>query len=151
MLEIFGFSIIFLYLLYASIYDIKNHALNPEMTLLFAVVALIDRIVFIYLEGGEKIIGLLGLTVGLIVFLIRIITRGQIGSGDAIVIMMCGINLDFFENLAVLLMAFMLAGFIGGIVLLIKHKNFRNRIPFVPFVFASYGVVVIWKMKDILI
>ena len=52
--------------------------------------------------------------------------------------MMTGLFLGFWDNLALLVLASVLAGVSAVLLLLMKKRKKQDRIPFVPFVFVAY-------------
>ena len=85
-----------------------------------------------------------GVVVGIFLLLISRITKGAVGEGDAILLMITGMLLCFEENLILLLAASVLAA-VWGIILMVVHKaDRREELPFVPFLFISYlGMVLL--------
>lgn len=81
---------------------------------------------------------LAGLSLGIFMLLINLITRGQIGAGDGLIVSIMGMGLGFSQ------MAFILANSLFGsavfaIGLIIFRKAGRKRaIPFIPFLLIGY-------------
>ena len=83
-----------------------------------------------------------GISVGILLLAVALISRGQIGIGDGLVFLVCGLFLDFWES-SILLM--------GGLFLLMgrclieffrenrERNKWRNKeLPLIPYVFAAY-------------
>lgn len=83
---------------------------------------------------------LLGSLVGLGVIVISLITRGKIGMGDGVVLCITGINLGFWNNLELFLIALSLSAIISIILLATKRANRKKEIPFVPFIFIAFVI-----------
>lgn len=81
---------------------------------------------------------LAGLSLGIFMLLINLVTRGQIGAGDGLIVSIMGMGLGFAQ------MAFILANSLFGsavfaIGLIIFRKAGRKRaIPFIPFLLIGY-------------
>jgi leader peptidase (prepilin peptidase)/N-methyltransferase len=76
--------------------------------------------------------------IGVSVLIISLVTKGKIGSGDGVVLMITGMCLGFFDNLFLLLTAAFLSAIVGIFLLLIKKVNRNYEIPFIPFLFVSF-------------
>ncbi len=146
MLTIFGMSVMWLYLVYAALYDIRYKKINMEIAGLFALVILISRIVVIVVLNQESATSLLGVLVGFGVLVLSIISRRQIGIGDAVIIIMCGLSLNLLENMIMFLMALLGSACVGILIVIFRARSRRYRIAFIPFVCISYGAVCIWKI-----
>ncbi len=81
-----------------------------------------------------------GVAVGAAVLLIAWIGRECVGIGDGIMLMVTGIFLGFWENLALFFTALLLAGGVALFLLAAKRKERSYRLPFLPFLLAAYLV-----------
>lgn len=70
--------------------------------------------------------------------LTSIVTNEEIGKGDAAILSTIGIFLGLKKTILVLIYALFSTIIIGGILLLIRKKNKKYKIPFVPFILFSY-------------
>ncbi len=84
-----------------------------------------------------------GMLLGGVFFLAAWITRESIGTGDAVIFMMTGSYLGFWDNICLITGTFMLAGISALWLLLLKKKKRKERIPVVPYVFISYVVMLL--------
>ncbi len=87
-----------------------------------------------------------GIGVGAAVCLFSEVTRGKIGMGDGLVIVLCGIFLGFERNIMLCMAAIYLAGAAALLLFLMKKRGRNYRMPFVPFLWASYVVNLLWNM-----
>lgn len=88
--------------------------------------------------------GIGGVLIGITLFGVNKISRGQIGSGDAFVFCITGVYLGFWENLNLLLYSLFIAAVFSIGLIIIKKVHRKYAIPFVPFVFLAYlGRVVL--------
>jgi leader peptidase (prepilin peptidase)/N-methyltransferase len=83
-----------------------------------------------------------GLTVGLITMLISKMTAGKIGMGDGILLCVTGIGLGFWNNLELFGIALFLAAVLSILLLLSRIVDRKKSIPFIPFLFAGYLIIV---------
>ena len=65
-------------------------------------------------------------------------SRGQIGMGDGWLILAAGCYLGFWSVLGVFLLASILAGVAGAMMLLFFGGKKSDRLPFAPFVLVGY-------------
>ncbi len=84
-----------------------------------------------------------GLAVGLGTLLISKITAGKIGMGDGILLCVTGIGLGFWNNLELFGIALFLAAILSIFLLLLRIVDRKQSIPFIPFLFAGYIIIVI--------
>ena len=87
-----------------------------------------------------------GIGVGVAVCLFSGVTRGKIGMGDGLVIVLCGIFLGFERNIMLCMAAIYLAGAAALLLFLMKKRGRNYRMPFVPFLWVSYVVDLLWNM-----
>jgi leader peptidase (prepilin peptidase)/N-methyltransferase len=81
-----------------------------------------------------------GLVFGLAMFGVSLISKGQIGKGDALVLCVTGIGLGFWDN-----MAFFLISLICACVFIVVRAPFKglsrkDTLPLVPFLLVGFVV-----------
>ena len=76
-------------------------------------------------------------------FIGQFVTHESIGYGDGCLFVMTGLFLGFWENLVLLLLASVLAGIGAAVLLFFRKKKKKERIPFVPFVFTAYVLLLL--------
>lgn len=88
----------------------------------------------------EKTLGdlLLGSVPGAVFLLLSLWGKGVVGSGDGMMLLVCGIYLGFWESIALLFLALWLIGITALFLIVIKRKGKHDRLPFVPFLAAAY-------------
>ena len=84
-----------------------------------------------------------GMSVGIVLLLYSLVTHESIGYGDGCLFVMTGLFLGFWENLVLLLLASVLAGIGAAVLLFFRKKKKKERIPFVPFVFTAYVLLLL--------
>ncbi len=79
-----------------------------------------------------------GMAVGVSLYLIAHVSGERIGKGDALLVMVCGIFLGFWETIILLWIAFLFAGLFGFAIMKLCHVGREYEIPFVPFLLVGY-------------
>lgn len=126
-----------------SIEDIKK----KEVSVILIAAAGIFGVVWHVYFSRITIWNLLGgIGVGVVMYVISLLSREQIGKGDALLITVTGIYLGFWGNIILLWVASLFAGLGGVVAVSFFGKGRGFEIPFVPFVFAAYiGCLILWK------
>lgn len=83
---------------------------------------------------------LLGSVPGLAMCILSLLSRGSLGMGDGILILMLGICTGIREMSVVLTWAFLLASVWAMGMLVIKKKNRYDSFPFVPFITIGFFI-----------
>lgn len=77
---------------------------------------------------------------GCVMLLLAWLTRESIGYGDGFVVLCLGCFLDVWEILNICMAALTLSGLAALFLLLVKKKNRKTQMPFVPFLLVGYGM-----------
>ena len=102
----------------------------------------LSGILYQWIYGDNSWVEVLsGVMVGVILYIISIVTKEKVGKGDAFMTMASGAYLGFWENMALLWMASMLAGIICLVVYYGFKKNEEATVPFAPFLLGSYLIL----------
>ena len=126
------------YLLIMGIIDFRK----KEIPILPGVICL-SLVTVTRLVSGEGILSVgMGVFVGLLLYGVSRISRGAVGEADALVYAVTGALLGGYGNLELLLISLILAALFGGLLLVIKRVGRKYRMPFVPFTFVAYGMVM---------
>lgn len=133
-----GYSWILLVL--GSILDIKYKALPGWFLAAGGVLAVIGAVVLKPVGLWEMAGGLL---LGVLLFVVSLLTRGALGKGDGIFIGIVGLNLGFSTIFSVFMGALLLAAFLAVLLLIVKRANRKTAFPFLPFLGLSYGIICI--------
>ena len=121
-------------LIYTSITDIKNRTISGIALILFGMAGLICLFFGRSLTYPDSIFGAL---IGVILVIVSLSTKGELGMGDALLLLVTGIFLGFEKNLSLLLTALILSS-LYSVFLLIKDKSLKREYPFVPFLLIAY-------------
>lgn len=93
----------------------------------------------IFAAGLDTIFGMFP---GIIVLAASVISKGQVGIGDGIVLTVAGGMLGGSESVEVFILSLLLVFIFSCIGLSIKKLSRKSALPFVPFYFAAYMGVV---------
>ena len=69
------------------------------------------------------------------------VTKGQIGSGDALVFLMIGTELGVMKSIGLIYLSFFLAFLAAVFFFFFKKKGKRYEIPFVPLISLAYVIL----------
>ncbi|MCI8484163.1 MAG: hypothetical protein HFH41_07470 [Lachnospiraceae bacterium] len=84
-----------------------------------------------------------GILLGVIMMLLSWISRGSIGMGDGILLVVTGIYLGGNNNLELFLTGLLLAALWSLSLLAFRKKNRKEEIAFVPFLLVSYITMIL--------
>lgn len=88
-----------------------------------------------------------GAAVGACVILLSFITGGKIGLGDGILLCITGLGLGFWGNMELFCLALTLAAGLSIILLALRKADRKMSIPFIPFMFAGYLIMIIVRIR----
>ncbi len=129
-------------LIISSLEDIKNRQISVKIVSCFAAEGILCWI-FIW---KLPIAGLPAAIVpGIMVLALSCFTKGAIGMGDGVIIMVAGVFLGASRILEVFVCAVFLSACFALILYIIMKKSRKYEIPFVPFVLISFVVEMMWK------
>ncbi|MBR3812080.1 MAG: prepilin peptidase [Agathobacter sp.] len=109
-----------------------------EIPLWFVIVGGIGGIVFCILEGRVPMEVVLACLPGALALVFSKLTKEVMGYGDGIVFLVMGIYLSLERLLAIGMLAFLIAGVVALVLLVVFRKKGNYRIPFLPFLFLAY-------------
>lgn len=91
-------------------------------------------------EGGVAV-WIASFGIGAFFYMISVVSREQIGKGDAFVFCMTGAGIGLFNNLLVIYVAFLLAFLAAVFLWAVRKVNAKYSIPLTPFILCSYLLV----------
>lgn len=119
----------------AGITDLRSRTVSRRFLLALALFCTIGVI----FQGGCRLpdsVG--GFGIGLCVIGLSVISRGQIGRGDGIVIALVGLLLGFYGCLVVVCLASLIMALASIVVLVLKKGSRYTRLAFLPALFTGY-------------
>lgn len=135
---------VFLFLLWNSWNDIRKREIVPWSILLFLVFRLLIFLIQIpKLDGqvwAEVMEMATGVIPGILVLIIGRVSRGMIGMGDGLVLIVIGAYIGATAVISVMMWSFLGASVWCMVFLCLKRYRLKSRIPFVPFLLMGYGI-----------
>jgi leader peptidase (prepilin peptidase)/N-methyltransferase len=129
-----------LWLFLCSIQDIKSKKIHIYLIGLGFVACLSISFVFHDAVFWERAVGAIP---GLFMLALNPITRGQIGIGDGLIVLILGVCLGFGLTASILLLGLFASAFFSAILLIVKKAGRKKTIPFIPFLFLGFlGVLI---------
>ena len=126
-------------LLHMSIEDIKKKTVPVIPMMLWGIAGVILHLYF----GRISYAGMAsGLIPGACAYVLSIATHEKIGKGDALLLIVTGIYMGFWGNVFMLWIGMILAAFGGVVAMVMFDKNKNHELPFVPFLFAGFLIVM---------
>lgn len=123
------------YLLILGIVDSVHKEISYGAIIGAAGVVLIN-ILFIRSITIPSLLG--GIAIGTLILGISYMTKGKIGKGDGILLVILGAFVGFMDMWILLLYALSISAIWSIGLLIIKKVNRNYRIPFIPFIFLGY-------------
>ena len=122
-----------------SLEDVKYRRLTVIYILMFGIVGVILHM-FAPVCSIYSI--LWGMLLGIVLILISIATRGSLGLGDGILLVVTGVYLGGYGNLQLFLYGLLLSALCSLGLLVLKRKKRKDEIAFVPFLLLSYFLLL---------
>lgn len=133
-------AIIGLLLFAAAVMDFKSKSISRGFLFVLMLASFISIFVRADLGIWNSVGGAL---IGLCAIGLSMISRGQIGRGDGIVIAALGAVLGFRDCLAAVCLASMIMALVSVVILILKKGNRDTRLPFIPALFVGYVTCMI--------
>lgn len=84
-----------------------------------------------------------GFAVGGLFYAISVVTEGQIGKADGLLLGVVALALGFWRSLSFLMLCFIYAFAAALVLVTVFRKKKQTRIPFVPFMLLGYITVLV--------
>ncbi len=122
-----------------SIEDLWKRQVHLVVISIFGIIGVILH----FYNGKQTALDMCGgMLIGIVLYIISLLSGGKIGKGDAYLVTSMGVYLGFWNNMTVLWMATIMAAAFGIILLLFLEKKKEESLPFVPFLLVSYLLFV---------
>lgn len=120
------------------VFDIKRKKIPVYMLIILAAAGIISNFTIGEFDIEKRIIAMLP---GMILLIVSMITKQQIGYGDGMIILIMGLYIDIDDILSIVLSSFLLSS-IAAIILMTVFKKKKNfEMAFSPFLLIGYGLV----------
>lgn len=122
-----------------SIEDVRHKHLTVIYILMFG----IGGVILHLLAPVCSIYSILwGMLLGIGMMALSLATRGSVGMGDGILLMVTGVYLGGHENLELFLTGLLLSALWSLGLLVFKRKSRKEEIAFVPFLLLSFAIML---------
>lgn len=120
------------------VFDIIRKKIPVYMLIVLAAAGIISNFTVGEFDIEKRIIAMLP---GMILLIVSMITKQQIGYGDGMIILIMGLYIDIDDILSIVLSSFLLSS-IAAIILMTVFKKKKNfEMAFSPFLLIGYGLV----------
>lgn len=126
-------NIIFLSL--CTVQDVKTKTISNKVLSLWAVSSLCLLALSRSISLGQMIAGL---SVGLLLLVFSLLSREQIGKGDALVFCILGMGHGMYVNVAILLLSLFFSAVTAVVLLVCAKVGRKEQIAFLPFILTAY-------------
>ena len=126
---------ILIFLIICSISDIKSKKIYVKWWVVFSVAGVVESIL---LDTNWVIKILFGILPGLLLYIFSIVSKGEIGKGDSFVVMCIGVTIGIRKSLEIFILGLFFTVIISLPYLFYKRKNWRLRVPFIPFLLMAF-------------
>ncbi len=133
-------TLVLLGLAWNSCRDFRVREVHLPSVAVLALAGILLRI----LEGFSFTETVLGISPGLLMLGISVVTRGALGAGDGLMTISLGLCLGFAQTAEALLTALFSSAAWAGIQLCFRHRKGKDSLPFIPFLlFGNMGRLIL--------
>lgn len=118
-----------------SVEDVRSKKLNVIILSAFGILGVILHMIY---QKGEYLSLLGGVGVGFAMGVVSLLSRGRVGMGDALALIVTGIFLGGRGNLTLFLVSQILAACMALFLIIVRKKGKDYEMPFLPFLLVSY-------------
>jgi len=128
------------------IYTVQD-VMNKKIHMAYSIAALFLLLISIILYKDYMVVQRLGgIMVGIAMYALSVITKEQIGKGDAYILMVTGLGLGFWNNMSFFFLSLLCACAFAIFKIMIKGYRKRETIPFVPFMLMGFLIFTLLDM-----
>ena len=132
---------------FAAEEDLKKRTIPVLWVIIFF--ALLFGMRFLQDRQSFAFAGLLaGALPGIFFFLICLLTKGEAGGGDALIILLSGILTGFWNILMICFLALVITGLFGLALMAAGKAGRKTCLPFAPFLLLSYVILLALGFPD---
>lgn len=139
MIKYISILILYIYLIICTISDIKTKKINLKLSLIFLFIGLF--IFSFFIKADMKIL-LYNLLSGISVLFVSLFTKGAIGAGDAIILIIMSFYMPSASLLIILFFSLLMASIVS-VALIIKKYSRKYALPFAPFITLGYTIFLL--------
>lgn len=119
---------------------------NKEIPLWFSLLGGCVGVFFCFLEGRVWTNVIIACVPGILALIFSRLTQEVLGYGDGIVLVIMGIYMSISQILSIGMLAFILAGVIALVLVVVFRKKGDYQIPFIPFLAIACGIVYVSRI-----
>lgn len=132
-----AFIIILFYLILCTYTDIAYMKIYVMPSAFFAAAGLLLHALSYTNHAGISDMAL-SIAAGIAAVFLSFLTRGSVGLGDGIMLIVLGFYLPAAVNLGILLYALILSALFSLLLIAARHLSGKHRLPFAPFLLSGY-------------
>ncbi|MBO4702543.1 MAG: prepilin peptidase [Lachnospiraceae bacterium] len=137
------FVLVFIVLVIEAVKDFRKKEVDIPVLGILVVAAM----VMIFLGKDISVSNaIIGLAEGLLLILVSVMTKGQIGMGDGILLAACGLMLGGKDNMVMFFFACLSSAIVSVLIMIIKKADKKTTIPFVPFMIPGFLIMVLLSL-----
>ncbi|MFV0342077.1 MAG: prepilin peptidase [Anaerocolumna sp.] len=129
------------WLLLCSIQDLKRKEIHIVLILAGVVIGIILSLFYVDITIQGRVLGFL---LGVLLLGLFLLTKGQIGIADGIIMGIIGTTLGFYNGSSILLTALFVSAVLSLILIVFRKVKRKTTIPFIPFLFIGYVGVLLF-------
>lgn len=139
MINLIDILTLYIYLIICTATDIKTKKISLKICLIFL---LLGFLINIFLLKTTVSILLYNLIPGICLLFFSILTKGSIGCGDALILIIMSFYMRFPSILIILFLS-LLSASAFSIILIIKKYSRKYSLPFAPFITFGYTIFLL--------
>ena len=139
MINLIVILILYIYLIICTVTDMKTKKISLKICLVFF---LLGFLINIFLFKTAVPILLYNLIPGICLLFFSILTKGAVGCGDALILIIMSFYMQSVSILMILFLS-LLAASVFSIVLIIKKYSRKYSLPFAPFITLGYTIFLL--------
>ena len=137
----------FVFVLTVLIIEAVTDFKKKEVNIIFPILLAAAAVVMLFFSKDISLINaIIGIAEGLLLILISVLTKGQIGMGDGILLAACGLMLGGRDNLIMFFFACLSSAVVSALIMIIKKEDKKTKIPFAPFMIPGFLIMVLLSL-----
>ena len=127
-------------MIYLSVEDIRKKTIPVIPLMIWGIVGVVQHLIYGRIDTLSMMAGMIP---GVVAYVLSVVTGEKIGRGDALLLLVTGIYMGFWENVFMLWIGLILAAVVGMMAVVVLRRDRNSELPFVPFLLAACLILVI--------